>query len=236
MSTVSLSWIRMMAWCLALGHHEPQCWPTTDYASCCLLIWLLKFTALSCFHLCFQPLLMMIKHYGYLSAGSNYCQTPHIIRTLIYNKIVDHSDVVGAMLAGTASTTSPFATQHLASMDWAKTTARRDENQFNFGIWCNSYQRFDGPSSDDMIVSRVITFLFHCDVLLNSHILKLKYSPRFVFLLWFSLDELFHWGETLGAHFWAKGNCFKWGSTLRCNVLQPAKTWLLIVENMPYTF
>ena len=32
----------------------------------------------------------------------------------------------------------------LASMDWAKTTARRDENHLSFGIWFILYQTFDG--------------------------------------------------------------------------------------------
>ena len=39
--------------------------------------------------------------------------------------MVDHSDVVKA---------SP-----LAAMDWAKTTARRDENRLSFGNWCALY-------------------------------------------------------------------------------------------------
>ena len=47
--------------------------------------------------------------------------------TLVGNKIVDHSDVLGASLVGAAPTTSSFSTQHVASMDWAKTTARRDK-------------------------------------------------------------------------------------------------------------
>ena len=29
-------------------------------------------------------------------------------------------------------------------MDWAKTTARRDEKHLSFGIWCDLYQRFYG--------------------------------------------------------------------------------------------
>ena len=35
-----------------------------------------------------------------------YCQTSDISRTLVGNKIVDHSDVVGAALTGAAPTTS----------------------------------------------------------------------------------------------------------------------------------
>ena len=57
-------------------------------------------------------------------------------RTLVCNKIVDHSDVVGASPVGAAPTTSSLATWHLTSMDWAKTIARRDEKDSIFGIWC----------------------------------------------------------------------------------------------------
>ena len=38
----------------------------------------------------------------------NYCQTSNTSCTLMGNKIVDHSDVVGASLTGTAPTTSSF--------------------------------------------------------------------------------------------------------------------------------
>ena len=64
-----------------------------------------------------------------------YRKVSNIRRTFVCNKIVDHSDVVGASSVGAAPTTSSFATQHLASLDWAKTTARRDEKRetFKFG-------------------------------------------------------------------------------------------------------
>ena len=58
-----------------------------------------------------------------------------ISRTLVGNKIVDHSDVVGASPVGAAPTTYSFSTWHLASVGWAKTTARRDEKHLCFGIW-----------------------------------------------------------------------------------------------------
>ena len=45
--------------------------------------------------------------------------------------MVDHSDVVGAT-PGAAPTTSSLSTLYLASMDWAKTTVRRDENRLKF--------------------------------------------------------------------------------------------------------
>ena len=45
----------------------------------------------------------------------NYRKTSNIRRTLVANKIVDQSDVVGASPVGAAPTTSSFSTQHLAS-------------------------------------------------------------------------------------------------------------------------
>ena len=62
---------------------------------------------------------------------SYYCQTSNISCTS-GNKIVDHSDVVGASPVGAAPTTSSFLTLHLASMDSAKTTARWDEKHLKF--------------------------------------------------------------------------------------------------------
>ena len=41
---------------------------------------------------------------------NNYRKTPNIRRTLMGNKIVDHSDVVGASPFGAAPTTSSFST------------------------------------------------------------------------------------------------------------------------------
>ena len=37
------------------------------------------------------------------------------------------------------SWTSSFSTKHLASMHWAKISARRDENHLSFRIWCDLY-------------------------------------------------------------------------------------------------
>ena len=64
-------------------------------------------------------------------------RTPNsnISSTLVSNKSVDHSDVVGASPVSAAPTTSSFSTYWLASMDWAKTTARRDEKHLSLGIW-----------------------------------------------------------------------------------------------------
>ena len=49
------------------------------------------------------------KYIGKLS----YCQTYNISHILVGNKIVDHSDVVGASPVGAAPTTSSFSTEHL---------------------------------------------------------------------------------------------------------------------------
>ena len=69
------------------------------------------------------------RHHDY-----SYCQTSNISRTLVSNKIADHSDVVGASPVGAAPTASSFSAQHLASVDCTKTTARWDEKHLSFGI------------------------------------------------------------------------------------------------------
>ena len=65
-----------------------------------------------------------------------YRKTSYISRTFVGNKIVDNSDVAPV---GAAPTTSSFSTQHPASMDWAKTTARGYKKHLNFEIWCDQY-------------------------------------------------------------------------------------------------
>ena len=83
--------------------------------------------------------------YIYLLHSSNtfdeYRQVSNIERTLVGNKIVDHSDVVGALPVGAAPTTSSFSTEHLAStsLDWATVTTRRDEKHLSLGIRCVLY-------------------------------------------------------------------------------------------------
>ena len=68
-----------------------------------------------------------------------YHKISNIRRTLIGNKIVDHSDVIGASPVGAAPTTSSFSTWHLASKDSAKTAARHYKNLLSVGIWCDLY-------------------------------------------------------------------------------------------------
>ena len=69
----------------------------------------------------------------------DYRKTSNISRTLVGNKIVDHSDAVGASAVGAAPTTSSFSTEHLASRDSAKTAARQYETLLSVDIWCDLY-------------------------------------------------------------------------------------------------
>ena len=62
--------------------------------------------------------------------------------TLEGNKIDDHLDVDGASHVS-APDTSSFLTEHLASIDCAKTTARWDQKNVCCGSWCDLYWRFD---------------------------------------------------------------------------------------------
>ena len=73
-----------------------------------------------------------------------YRQTSNISRALVGNKILVHSDVIGASPVGAAPTTPSFSTSHMASMNWAQWTTRQTEKHFSFGIWCGLYLRFGG--------------------------------------------------------------------------------------------
>ena len=63
-----------------------------------------------------------------------YCKISNKRPTLVGNKIVEHSDVVGASHVRAAPTTSSFSTWHLASRNLAKTAARQYENPLSVGI------------------------------------------------------------------------------------------------------
>ena len=65
---------------------------------------------------------------GTFYTKSRYRQTSNISGTFIGNEIFGHSDVVGAAHVSAAPTISSLPTEHLASMDYAKKNARRDEN------------------------------------------------------------------------------------------------------------
>ena len=68
-----------------------------------------------------------------------YRKTSDISRTVVGDKIVDNSDVVGTPPVGAAPTTSSFSTWHMASMDLADTTTRRDKKPLSLGIWYDLY-------------------------------------------------------------------------------------------------
>ena len=85
---------------------------------------------------------------------NHYRQTSNISHTL-GNKIVDHSDVVGASHVGAAPTTSSFST----SADKAKATIRRDKKHLAFGICCVLCQRFDGNLK---ITHLELSLVFNC--------------------------------------------------------------------------
>ena len=70
---------------------------------------------------------------------ASYRQISNIGRTSVENTIIDHSAVVGASPVGAAPTTFSLWTQHLVSMDSAKTTARGNEKHFSFDNWCALY-------------------------------------------------------------------------------------------------
>ena len=74
----------------------------------------------------------------------NTVKVSNISRPLAGYKIVDHSDVVGASPVGAAPTTFHSRLNTWLLLDWAKTTARRDEKQLSLGIACVLYKRFYG--------------------------------------------------------------------------------------------
>ena len=57
-------------------------------------------------------IILWLKHIGFRieSYNFNYRKVSNIRRTLVGNKVVDHSDVVGASPVGAAPTTSSFST------------------------------------------------------------------------------------------------------------------------------
>ena len=57
-----------------------------------------------------NPSLSLMEAWHILNLHNDYTQTSNISRTLVGNKIVDHSDVVGASPVGAAPTISSFAT------------------------------------------------------------------------------------------------------------------------------
>ena len=62
--------------------------------------------------------LIYVHYVQYQLPLGEHRQTSNIRRPIVDNKIVDHSDVVGASPVGAAPTTSSFLT--LVSMDWKR--------------------------------------------------------------------------------------------------------------------
>ena len=147
--------VQVMAWChQATSHYLNQCWPRSPtpygitrpqwvktlglflYIKMPPYHWNFIMEIRSFYdHLISWGLLIDSIHLTFLSCSSKtYRQVSNIRRTLVGNKIVNHSDVVGASPVGAAPTTSSFSTYQLASLDLAKTSARRDEKHLSFGI------------------------------------------------------------------------------------------------------
>ena len=76
------------------------------------------------------------------------------IRHTVDNNIVNHSDVVG--IACRRCSNYIFILD-LASLDWTKTTARRDEKLLSLVIWCTLYKRFYGNACFQWSCSESLT-------------------------------------------------------------------------------
>ena len=58
-----------------------------------------------------------------------YCQTSNISRTLVGNKIVDHSDVVGASPVGAAPTTEQLHSRLNTWLQWFEQRQLQDKTR-----------------------------------------------------------------------------------------------------------
>ena len=116
-----------------------------------------------------------------------YRKISNIRRTLVGNKIVDHSDVVGASPVGAAPTTSSFSTWHLASRDLAKTSSSQYENLLSVELWCAyirdltvlCFRVWHGQESTAIVSCGV----YHSYVP-NDDVIKWKHFPRFWPFVW----------------------------------------------------
>ena len=104
------------------------------YLLCCLCDCTLSHK-LCIYVLYFVFLWLWFQFIVYSCDTSTYPKTSDISYTLFGNKIVYQSYVDGTMLVGAAPTTSSFLTEHLASTDCVKTTARWDDKHLSIGIW-----------------------------------------------------------------------------------------------------
>ena len=108
--------------------------------------------------------MLITTHTGYI-----YRQNSDISHPVVGNKVIDHSDVVWASPVGAAPTTSSFSTKRMDAMNWAKTTARRDEKHSNYGfgatyirsltvseliIWHSSFLKDNGQSQHCLVAKQ----------------------------------------------------------------------------------
>ena len=78
---------------------------------------------------------LMYSHFGIV--GIDYRQVSNIRRALVGNKIVDHSDVIGASPVGAAPTTSSFSTSTPGFIGLSKDICKVRRETFKFGdlVW-----------------------------------------------------------------------------------------------------
>ena len=139
---------------------------------------------------------------GLVPVHFSYHQTSNISSTLVDNKIVDRSDVVGASTVKGAPNTSSFLTEHLASIDCVKTMARQDKKHLSFGIWCTLYKRFDDisfrvtslalrQSCDYLTTSdcKILSFILLHSIVWSFMLVKWHWSWH---LFWFRRDVSFN--------------------------------------------
>ena len=73
------------------------------------------------------------------NSTGNYRKTSNVSRTLVGNKIVDNSDVVGASPVGAAPNYIFILNLTPGFNGLGKTTARGDKKYLSFGIRCDLY-------------------------------------------------------------------------------------------------
>ena len=99
----------------------------------------------------------------YCRQKGRYRQTSNISRTLVGN-------------VSAAPTTSSFS----ASIDWAKSTSKRDEKHLSLGIWCDVNWRFDGTLIC-YFVSKQLTQKVHPNLTFSLKLFILAISFHFMY-------------------------------------------------------
>ena len=123
-----------------------------------------------------------------------------ISRTLVGNKLVNDSDVVGAPFVGADPSTSSFSTEHLTSMDRAKTSPWWDEKHWSFGIWYSLYW------------SIYCTFNHKAQFYSRCVVKRYSYSPTASWYHWTG-----HHDNQDPTYKWRYTQCETWKQTRRIN-------------------